>query len=162
VFTEHFQWLADAFQNPDYVAPEIEPEVEEEPEVVKEERPDVEERAEREPRPRDPEPEPVPVWAGLLAEAEVEIGEVILPGAYNLMSLVLRARVEEDAARLDTFEARLGDSPAKAKGALVFRADQPDRPYGLDAEFSLLDFDVGATCATSIPEPNRRWMRWSR
>ena len=145
VFVEHFQWLADAFQNPDYVTPETEPEVEEEPVAVEVERPDVEERVEEEePEPRPHDPEMVPVWAGLLAEADVNIAELILPGAYNLRELLLRARVEEDAARLDAFEARLGDSPAKAKGALVFRADQPARPYGLDAEFSLQDFDVGA------------------
>lgn len=158
VFVDHFLLLADAFQSPDYTPPV---KVEEEEVLVPgpaeiDER-DME-RAEKTPRVREPkperapepEPEPQPLWAGIEADIALTIEELILPGHMIVHQVSLQSSVEKFAARLNSFTALLGASPARAQGGLHFRPDQKDH-YHLQAGFSLQDFDVGAFLREADP-----------
>lgn len=133
IVLNHFTVLAGAMQNPHYTAPETTAE-------------------EEEPEPASREPDTAPVWAGLLADARLNIGEIILPGDFNLKQLALQATVNETKAGLDSFEVLVGESLAKAKGSLAFRTDQADKPYRLDADLDFRDFDLGAYLRSVQPD----------
>ncbi len=143
VRVDHFLLLAGAFQNPDYVQEETVTPPEKKKEEVPVERPAARREPGTDPAPAR-EPDTEPLWAGILADIDLSIRELILPGAVNLKEFVAQASVAEEAVRLTAFEAFIGESPARAQGALSFRSDRPDIPYLLEAGFSLTEFDVGA------------------
>ena len=145
--------LAEAFQNPDFTPPERDV-AEEEPRPEVESAPDteVEEKVEKEEQPSPAEPEPKPLWAGLQADVELDIQELVLPGDMIVRDIVLRAQVDEYAALLKTFEARIDESTTQAKGGLRFRPDNRAKPYRLEADLTVRDFDVGAFLRDMDPD----------
>ena len=130
---EHLMLLAAAFQNPEVQAPAAEP-------------------ASTEPTEPNREPDAAPVWAGLLASLNVSIDEILLPGAFNLHELTLRANVNDSAATLNTFRVKVGEAWADARGTLSFRSEMPAKPYLLEAALNFHDFDLGAFLRSAQPD----------
>ncbi len=123
VFVNHFQTLAAAFQNPDFITPEKETKTI--PEI-----------------PPSREPDTQPVWSGIQGSADLQIDEMIIPGEYNFKELTALVQIEEHLARLKKLETVVGNSPANAQGELAFRPDHPAEPYLLQSDFSIADFDL--------------------
>ena len=146
VVVDHFLWLADAFQNPGYTPPTADEPSPETPVELVEHSPDA-------PSPGRPSatdtaaepPAPQALWAGLQAEVDVEIDTLVLPGHAPLSALAVRARVTEEEAQLESFQAVLAGSPARAAGTLRFHPDaDAEQRYRLAADLDLQGFDVGA------------------
>lgn len=84
-----------------------------------------------------------PAWAGVQGEVTVALKRVVRGNAWAMSDFSAVARVEPNAVRLEKVAGTINERGAlSGRGELAF-APSP-KPYALQGEFSLTEFDVGA------------------
>ncbi len=151
LWVDHLLVLADAFQNPDYVAPEV-PVAVEEPPVHPEDDPAAPPTADRDPSVPTAPPVPVAPWDGIRADLDLALAEVRLEGQPPIRDVVVQGRVLEQGVFLNPVRARIEDSPLSAMVELLFDPGMIEQLYQLVAEVNVSRFDVGAYLRTAQPE----------
>ncbi|MCH8474491.1 MAG: hypothetical protein LAT55_04600 [Opitutales bacterium] len=117
------QFLAKAFSNPDYEAPDP-----------------------------SPEPDEVPLWSPWQADVKVSLGKVSGWGGPDLENLFAHAEVGENKARLTEFRTEIAGTTAQATGQLVFRPENENMPYALEGDFTLPDFSFATWSRQRQPD----------
>lgn len=81
-------------------------------------------------------------WAGVDAQAKARVNRVIQGGTLFVENLSASFLVDDRQMMLETFSAQLMGAPLNLGGGLTFD-ETAATPYGLKAQFSLKQFDLG-------------------
>lgn len=92
-----------------------------------------------------------PAWAGLRGQLEIDVKEIVRGSTWTATGLRGRARLASDRLSLLELTSKVNtNGDFGAKGELTFTGGA--RPYALQGDFSLSEFDVGALLKAFDPE----------
>lgn len=91
-----------------------------------------------------------PFWNGYTGEANLDFGRVVCPGMGQLEKVKAKFRASPSQLFFETVKSGSSGNPLNLNGRIDFNASK-SKPYFLQAQVGLSDFDVGSFLRQSAP-----------